>query len=99
MTRPGAGLGSTLAILALLTRGRDGGRLFAFGAVGELTGILETLLVDEVERARLQGSAYAFARQMTWLEVGRAYIRLAQRVLGEAVAPAARIAPERTLPE
>ncbi len=55
MTRPGAGLGSTLAILALLTRGRDGGRLFAFGAVGELTGILETLLVDEVERARLQG--------------------------------------------
>ena len=40
--------------------------------MGELTGILETLLVDEVERARLQGSAYAFARQMTWLEVGRA---------------------------
>ncbi len=36
---------------------------------------------------------------MTWLEVGRAYVRLAQRVLSEAVAPAPRIAPDRSLPE
>ncbi len=49
----------------LLSEGR--GRLFGFGAVDELTGILETLLADEVERARLQGAAYRFARQMTWL--------------------------------
>ena len=81
----------------LLSEGR--GRLFAFGDVDQLTGILETLLADEVERSRLQRSAYAFARQMTWLEVGRAYVRLAQRVLGEAVAPAPRIAPERSPPE
>jgi len=75
----------------LLSEGR--GRLFAFGGVDELTDILGTLLADEVERARLQRSAYAFARQMTWLEVGRSYVRLAQRVLGEAVAAVPRIAP------
>ncbi len=81
----------------LLSDGR--GRLFAFGDVSELTGILETLLVDEAERARLQRSAYMFARQMTWPVVGAAYVRLAQRVLSEAVAPARRIAPESSLPE
>jgi glycosyltransferase involved in cell wall biosynthesis len=64
----------------LLSEGR--GRLFGFGDVDELTGILETLLVDDVERAHLQRAAYAFARQMTWPEVGRAYVQLAQRVLG-----------------
>ncbi len=36
---------------------------------------------------------------MTWPAVGEAYVRLAQRVLGEAVAPAPRIAPEPSLPE
>jgi hypothetical protein len=81
----------------LLSEGR--GRLFGFGDVDELTNILETLLADGAERARLQRSAYAFARQMTWSAVGEAYIRLAQRVLGEAVAPAPRIAPEPSLPE
>ncbi len=81
----------------LLSEGR--GRLFGFGDVDELTGILETLLADEVERARLQRSAYAFARQMTWPAVGEAYVRLAQRVLSEAVAPAPRTAPEPSLPE
>ncbi len=81
----------------LLSKGR--GRLFGFGDVHELSGIVDTLLVDEVERARLQRSAYGFARQMTWPAVGRAYVRLAQRVLGEGVAPAPRIAPERSLPE
>jgi glycosyltransferase involved in cell wall biosynthesis len=81
----------------LLSEGR--GRLFGFGDVNELTGILETLLADEAERARLQRSAYAFARQMTWPGVGAAYVRLAQRVLSEAVAPAPRIAPEPSLPE
>ncbi len=60
------------------------GRLFGFGDVDELTDILETLLADEVERARLQRSARAFARQMTWPAVGEAYVRLARRVLGEA---------------
>ncbi|MCH8889458.1 MAG: glycosyltransferase [Myxococcales bacterium] len=79
----------------LLSEGR--GRLFGFGDVDELTGILETLLADEAERARLQRSAYAFARQMTWPCVGAAYIRLARRVLSEAVAPG--IAPEPSLPE
>ena len=69
-----------------------GGRLFGFGDVDELTGILETLLADGAERARLQRSAYAFARQMTWPAVGEAYVRLARRVLGEAVAPARRSA-------
>ena len=72
----------------LLSEGR--GRLFGFGDVNELTGILETLLAAEAERARLQRSAYAFARQMTWPGVGAAYVRLAQRVLSEAVAPARR---------
>ncbi len=71
--------------------------MFGFGDVDELTGILETLLADEAERARLQRSAYAFARQMTWPAVGEAYVRLARRVLSEAVAPG--IAPEPSLPE
>jgi glycosyltransferase involved in cell wall biosynthesis len=81
----------------LLSEGR--GRLFGFGDVDELTGIVETLLSDEVERARLQRSARAFARQMTWPAVGEAYVRLAQRVMSEAEALAPRIAPESSLPE
>jgi len=81
----------------LLSEGR--GRLFGFGDVDELTGILETLLADEVDRARLQQSAYAFARRMTWPAVGEAYVRLARRVLSEAVTPAPRTAPEPSLPE
>jgi hypothetical protein len=81
----------------LLSEGR--GRLFGFADVDELTGILETLLADEAERVRLQRSAYAFARQMTWPEVGIAYVRLARQVLSEAVAPAPRAAPEHSLPE
>ena len=36
---------------------------------------------------------------MTWPGVGAAYVRLAQRVLSEAVAPAPRVAPEPSLPE
>jgi glycosyltransferase involved in cell wall biosynthesis len=81
----------------LLSEGR--GRLFGSGDVDALTGILEALLTNEVERARLQRSAYAFARQMTWSAVGEAYVRLARRVVGEAVAPKPRVAPEPNLPE
>jgi len=81
----------------LLSEGR--GRLFGFGDVDELTGILETLLADEVERARLQRSAYAYSRQMTWPAVGEAYVQLAWRVLDKAVAPKPRIVPEPGLPE
>ena len=81
----------------LLSEGR--GRLFGFGDVDQLTGILGTLLLDGVERTRLQRAAYAFARKMTWPAVGEAYVRLARRVLGEAAAPKPRVAPEPSLPE
>ncbi len=81
----------------LLSEGR--GRLFGFGDVDELTDILETLLVDEAERARIQRSAYRFARQMTWPTVGEAYVRLVRHVLSETVASRPRLAPEPSLPK
>jgi glycosyltransferase involved in cell wall biosynthesis len=75
------------------------GRLFGFGDVDELTNILETLLGDEAERARIQRSAYGFARQMIWPAVGQDYVRLFRHVLDNAKKSRPRVSPEPDLPE
>ncbi len=81
----------------MLAEGR--GRFFDFGDVEGLSDVLRTLLGDSVEMARIQHSAYAFARQMIWPQVGIDYVALTRRVLREVVVPEAQTLHRQSLPE
>lgn len=81
----------------VLAEGR--GCLFGFGDVDELIAVLRKLVRDPVERAQIQHSAYTFARQMIWSQVGNDHVELMHRVLSEGLLPKTRATPRRSLPE
>jgi glycosyltransferase involved in cell wall biosynthesis len=65
----------------LLANGR--GKLVPFGDSKALARTINRLIENEAMRHQMRKRAYKFGRQMTWPEVGRAYVELFRQTVGE----------------
>lgn len=63
------------------------GRLVDFGSNDSLAVALNDLVENEAERHQMRKRAYEYGREMTWPEVGRAYVRLFDSLAKTAPVP------------